>query len=108
MGDLKENWKIYLLMTFVSAGLAFAGAVMASGYINKEAKIDNAASTVYVDTKHNIAIKHTDDEIEKHAESENNKIEKLEKYFDGKFEAFSKTQDNRFDDLKDYIKLIKE
>jgi hypothetical protein len=108
MDNLKENWKIYLLMTFISAMFAFAGAITASGYINKEAKIENAASTIYVDTKHNIAIKHTDDEIRKHAENENDKIERLEKYFDNKFEAFSKTQDNRFDDLKDYIKLIKE
>jgi hypothetical protein len=95
-------------MTFISAMFAFAATVTASGYIKKETKIENAASTIYVDKYHDIAIKHTDDAIKTHADAEDDKLEKLEKYFDGKFETFSASQDTRFQDLKDYIKLLKQ
>ena len=108
MESFKENWKVYLLMTFISAMFAFAATVTANGYINKETKIDNAASVSYVDEKHNLSIKYTDDVIKLYADIEDDKIEELEKHFDDKFEILSDNQDVRFQDLKDYIKLLKQ
>jgi hypothetical protein len=103
MGEkLKEHWQVAFITAFAVVVLSLGGQAAWSAIV----KTNESATVEYVNVKHKESKEYTRESIKTHADAEDDKIEKLEKYFDDKFEAFSTSQDTRFQDLKDYIKLM--